>query len=528
MRLRTALAVAIVGGILGTLTLPFPFTYVDSSVFTYVGEVILRGGVPYRDAWDVKAPGIFFFYALAQSMGKAPMSVRILEVFWQCATALVLGSIAVRIFSKQAAGVIAGLTYVLLYFSQDYWNLGQPDGLLSLPTTLAVWFALSALDRDRPILWGAAASCIGVAALFKMTMALFGVALLFAAILKFRHSLRHLLAALGSLAAGFAIPFVICGAYFVFHGALDDFLTAVLVAGPKYAASAWKYIDLNSIAFSLDRPIHIPLYVAGLLGLAGLVGRLRRGEALLAGEALLIAWTITALAGLVLHGKYFAYHFDPLFAPLAVLSAGPLGRVMGEFRVKSRPTVAAILVAALAALATVVPLKNVASHARGARLLRGAAPQDELHAVVDYIRARTAPGDFIFVWGSAPVIYLAAERDSSSRFINAAHVTELGDSLNFRPILLRELRANPPVCFVIMREPPKPVNSPWVPLDFDAELEKFALLKQFVDDQYYLDRRKERWSVYLRKSGGYKGGEHATPVRRPPSSDNIWAVSRQD
>ena len=35
----------------------------DQNLYTYVGQRILAGGVPYLDAWEQKPPGIFFIYA---------------------------------------------------------------------------------------------------------------------------------------------------------------------------------------------------------------------------------------------------------------------------------------------------------------------------------------------------------------------------------------------------------------------------------------------------------------------------------
>lgn len=49
--------------VLGITTLFFPRSTPDAGTYTYIGRTILEGGTPYRDAWDVKGPGIFFAYA---------------------------------------------------------------------------------------------------------------------------------------------------------------------------------------------------------------------------------------------------------------------------------------------------------------------------------------------------------------------------------------------------------------------------------------------------------------------------------
>ena len=43
-----------------------PAPTVDTSVYLYVGQRILEGGVPYRDAWDHKQPVVYLLYAFAQ------------------------------------------------------------------------------------------------------------------------------------------------------------------------------------------------------------------------------------------------------------------------------------------------------------------------------------------------------------------------------------------------------------------------------------------------------------------------------
>jgi hypothetical protein len=35
----------------------------DQALYAYVGDRILGGGLPYRDAWDQKPPAIHFLYA---------------------------------------------------------------------------------------------------------------------------------------------------------------------------------------------------------------------------------------------------------------------------------------------------------------------------------------------------------------------------------------------------------------------------------------------------------------------------------
>lgn len=131
--------------LLGITTLAYPRTSLDTSTFTYVGRTIVEGGMPYRDAWDVKGPAIFYVYAVPVALfGTNTVALRAFDILWQLATAMVVFVIAVRIYGRSEIGLLAGVLYLLAYYSESYWNMGQPDGFLTLPLALSVVWLLRA------------------------------------------------------------------------------------------------------------------------------------------------------------------------------------------------------------------------------------------------------------------------------------------------------------------------------------------------------------------------------------------------
>ena len=59
---------------------PWPFG-LDQGIFAWVGDTVLRGGWPYRDAWEIKGPVTHFFYALAQALfGRDVWGLRVLDL----------------------------------------------------------------------------------------------------------------------------------------------------------------------------------------------------------------------------------------------------------------------------------------------------------------------------------------------------------------------------------------------------------------------------------------------------------------
>ena len=75
---------------LGLIHLPYPFNW-DPSLFTLGAQRLAAGGVLYRDFWDLKQPGIYWFCAVAgRFFGFSEPGVHLFELLWMMAFALTL------------------------------------------------------------------------------------------------------------------------------------------------------------------------------------------------------------------------------------------------------------------------------------------------------------------------------------------------------------------------------------------------------------------------------------------------------
>ena len=128
-------------------TLIYPYGR-DQGIFGYAGHAVLGGGVPFRDFWDPKPPALYYVYALAELLfGYSMASIRILDLLWQAATAVLLYRIAGRTCGGAGVPSAAGLLYVLAA-SAGWWNTART--LLNLPLAGAFLLTLRASDRPRP------------------------------------------------------------------------------------------------------------------------------------------------------------------------------------------------------------------------------------------------------------------------------------------------------------------------------------------------------------------------------------------
>src|SRR5262249_12767504 len=111
----------------------------DQGVFAYAGSVILRGGWPYRDVWDVKPPGIYYTYAaMLACTGSSMAGVRACDLLAVVATTLLLRSV-LRPMIGAVAAWLGALLYPAMYLRLGFWGMAQAESYANLWTAAALW-----------------------------------------------------------------------------------------------------------------------------------------------------------------------------------------------------------------------------------------------------------------------------------------------------------------------------------------------------------------------------------------------------
>ncbi len=311
---------------LGLINLPHPFDW-DQSLFTLGAERLASGSVLYRDFWDVKQPGIYWFYAVAGRLfGFDEPGIHLFELLWMTGFAVTLLVTLRRRWGRGPAATLAPLFVVGGYYAAaGTQQLTQVEGLVGFPLYLALWFATDGPDeRPRAARAFLSGACGAVVMIFKLAfLPLVGLFWLMA----MRDAVRRGggRRALGSLvlpvSLGVALPLALVLAYFARHGLL--------------ATLAWTTFTVPAVLLSQVRGLHADRLFAGLewfllrfaplLGLATLgagVARARR-DPLGAG---LLAWF---LAGLLIvlaqRWSWWSYHYLLVLPPLGVLGAAGAG-----------------------------------------------------------------------------------------------------------------------------------------------------------------------------------------------------------
>lgn len=444
----------------------------DEGLYALVARAIQRGGLPYRDAWDHAAPGIFYLYrSLFDLFGPWSMgAVRLAALAAHIAGAWVVGEALHRRHGDRVGVLGAAFAAVAVggYLPAD--AVAALTETFLLPFLLAAaWLLLSWAEggRARPAATGI---LIALATWFKIHALLISLVLLLAAwaarMPGRERRFGELGVVFGTLLAALAAYLLLCLPMFI-AGGLPDYLRMYIgynlfyLGVGEYDLSFFRGLWNTAWQWALPQMLIVALAASGAAALLGGESRRRaRGTVLLAG---FLAALLAALAGARLFGHYFL--------PAAAFAGWLAGEGAGHFaalakrwglRWSSPASLAAAALLFLGLLQPVVIFHGDAWSARVRLAARHQSPGPTFPKLIREIRELALPAENIWIWGFAPEIYLWSRRDCSSRFINDNYLVGLVPWVNAAPgvdttpwiipgswpLLQKDLTSNPPALIV--------------------------------------------------------------------------------
>jgi len=496
----------------------------DHGEMLFVSDLMLHGGAPYKDAWLIRPPGLLFIYGAAiAAFGKTTLTLRLLDIIWQSATALALAYLG-RKFYNDLAGFFAGILYSIAYFlGNDYWNLGNGDAFIALPATLAMISLLPSNSGSKKIWDFASGLFIGIVFLIRYNHGLIflpAIAIIFAyEVDEQSYHFWNRLRRLAVVMAGFIACVGLFVAYLYIKGALKDFFYILFVFLPKYAVQTYdeKIIRLLIAIASIHIKFGVKfilITIPAFLSIVFILVRERKKQRLVE-----ISWLLAALIGIVSMLKFFGYHWLPLFAPLSLL-AGLFFELVHRSLANRRIgwgliglAIACICVVSFFRLFGPVIIDRVRSSValstnqmsyqsywkRFGNLQSGgdfSASANYLSA--EYLMQHTTPGEPVFIWGNEALIYYLADRYPPTRFFSNYPIIAKWHSQSSYQTLLSDLRRKPPVFILLVSQD----VMPWVTgqgRDSLTLLGLFPELRQFILDHYELTKTIENIHITKRK-----------------------------
>jgi hypothetical protein len=313
------------GGILllALAHLPYPFGG-DQALFTVGAQELAQGAVLYRDFWDFKQPGIFWFYWLAGRLfGFDEVGVHTLELLYLLALAVVLLlTLRARFRSPFVLALVPLLVVGHYYLVSDWWHLTQVEGLVGFPLYLTAWLTSGPdgpAPRWRLVLGGVTG---GAALVFKLMFAPIVLAFVLTAVLERRRVSaerlgRTLAQVLLPIAGGLLLSVGAVVGFCAWTGGLDEALWTWF-AFPLEVVRELPPPQLWRLFSGLDWFLHGFASLAALAVL-GAAADGRRRDPLVRD---LVWWCALGLVVILVQAQsWWAYHYHLLGLPLGVLAA---------------------------------------------------------------------------------------------------------------------------------------------------------------------------------------------------------------
>lgn len=489
--------------LVGWVTLFYPHGR-DQGSYAYAGWRVLLGEVPYRDVFVFKPPGSVFMHTAATGLfGLDPVAIRLWDLGWTAATALVIARFVQVLGGSFQAGIWAGCLVPLLYFQVDYWNIAQTDGWMLLPAVAALLLLL----QERPWHWALGGALAAVAILFKYTALAFGLpvlALLW--LVPERRGLR-----LASFVAGCAGLLLLVTLWLWGTGAWPAFMDSQFDMVPNYVSGRRKNSTLWATLELFVKLRSHQLDVAPMVGLA-LLGSLPAAVQLPRKAVPVLFASVVATAVMVVaQGKFYDYHYLPLLLP-AAMSAGLLLDGLRTLLERWMPHFVAVGLVWLGLAAGLVaqPWRVYFNEARSVLVGERTRAQlwnrvgryrykdynvGEIERAATWIRENTAVDDPIFTWTYEPELNVRAERRQVSRFLYNYPFRLAWEVSDYDAELKVALEATPPTLIVIGSKDARP-GVTGTNLDSVGALRRNRVLGPLVRDHYCLVHTEGRYTMY--------------------------------
>jgi hypothetical protein len=483
----------------------------DQGMFAWVGMVVRDGGLPFRDAWEIKGPLTHLVYGVAVMLaGPHGWGVRLVDVLFLLAG---MGCLSVGVRPRVRAPVaLVGALLLFLLYSSDYWHAAQPDGWASLMLLgcLVLFFKDGGARRARvAVLSGV---LLGAMALLKPLFGLFCVLVpLYAWASEPRAWRRNVgFVAQAALVAVGTVGLLLL--FFWWRGALDALLDVHLRFNPSVHLGR-PARGLGDLFLALMEHLLAPSLLAlHLLGVAGWVvlGRSERREVAL----LVAAWLVGVLV-ITFQNKFYPYHFFVIVPQLLVglCFALQAASEWGEGHALAARIARRSLAWVLLAVCLATPVGKAFEYARYSidfaqgrlslveyrvRFDHADYHYSEIVAIAEHLTETTRREDTVLVYGFDPAIHFFADRHSPSRFgfHYPLFVGPPDMKARYRAELLEALAARPPQAIVLAEVV---ANNLYGALARDMERD-FPELSAILLRDYTLELRTPHYTL-LRRQG---------------------------
>ena len=428
-----------------------PNHYGDEGIYQAIGQVVRRGGILYRDAWDNKPPLLYLIYALFNG---DQFPLRFLSLIFTLLAIVVFYLLAQKVFPKRPK--IAFFTTLLFAILNSLplleGNIANSENFMLFPTVLAFYLTFKNFPKVKTSFLLVSGLLLSLAFLFKIVAIFdFGALFLFLAIGLWDQRKLQIKAVI-KLSLGFLLLVGLATLIFLTQGTLKEFLSAAFSQNVSYVA--WGNKFLNAWGAMILKLLLLALFCLFLL--------LKR-TGLDKGRLLIFLWWSFSLFNAFFAGRPWTHYLLVLVPSFCLL--------LGLFFQTSRARLlTAILILSTLYLAvtkfwlyeqTLGYYPNFFSFILGRKTLSEyrsfwGEHVNRDYRVAQFLTLKTSPDEPVFVWGNNAQVYALAKRPPASRYVVAYH-------MHFSPQAeketIQDLLKTQPQYFVVLLPQSEPLKN---------------------------------------------------------------------
>lgn len=423
----------------------------DEGEYAYLGQLLLQGVPPYRDAYNMKLPGTYLAYALSMAaFGQTPTGIHLGVAIVNAATIWLMFLLGRKLLDP-VAGAGAAVTYALMSLSPDVLGLaGHATHFVVLPAVAGLLLLLRAVETRARKFHFLAGLLFGLAFIMKQHGVFFGlfggvyliwvrVSLRWFAVgdgglgtrryprrragQKFQVEWSALFQDLAWFSLGCLLPYLGICVWLWAAGVFPQFWFWTVTYGSKYANGLPLVQASEMISYTL-RSVVGPNLIFWLLPWVGALMMWWDERLDVNRRFLLAALFLFSLASISV-GFYFRQHYFIQLLPAVALLIG-LGVSRSLQLLRGDQSVELFL--ALGVVATAIIAATTVLFGNGAVWLTDSPQQavekiyhstvfSDARAAADFIKANATPDARIAVLGSEPEIYFYSHRRSATGHI---------------------------------------------------------------------------------------------------------------
>lgn len=403
----------------------------DEGEYAYAGQLILQGTTPYKLAFNMKFPGVYFMYAFLMAVfGQSCAGIHIGVILITSLTALLVFFIGRELLSEGGSLFATAMYVCLAALPKAAALAGHAAHFVSLFVCVGFFAVVLAQKRNFLFWWFASGTAFGMAILMKQNAALFPAFIISWNIGKaflsktLKGSARFVFVFCG----GCILPFVVVAVGFAIAGVWDRFVFWTFDYARQYVSILPLGAAPGQFAVGFD-----PVFESGIwpwfAGVGGLFFLWRKGE--WKGPAELAA--VMFLGGMIatVPGFYFRNHYFLIAMPgLALLNAIFVMTVAKALKDSKMEVWSKWLPVCLAIFLLGDLFVNnfyewfETAPVKLTRELYGNCPFPEAVPIAKYLKDHTSPSDTVAVIGSEPEIFFLSHRHSASGYIYLYSLTE--------------------------------------------------------------------------------------------------------